>query len=164
MPTLAQTLFRLQRFGVAAPRLVAVCWSATHVHVITRAPDTSPFDEACAKAAPHQRRLWLHQAGELVRCIHDAGYSLPLGENWSPRLGVEVLTGDVILQRVERLERRSASWQEFAPTELNHQQIHLSRMDRLRFLSGYLRQLRGKRHAPALLSPNSAARERQAIE
>jgi hypothetical protein len=143
--------------------LIAVCWSATLVHVVTRAPDALPFDEVCAKSSPHQRGLLLLQAGELVRRIHDAGYSLPFGENWSHRLGVDATTSAVVLQRVEPLERRSTPWQEFAPTELNHQQIRLSRSDRLRFLSGYLRQPRSKRRMHPVLMPSLASRERQAI-
>jgi hypothetical protein len=163
MPTIAHTLFRLQRFGVAAPRLVALGWSPNQVQVVTRASSAIPFDEACAKASPHQRGQWLHQAGELVRRIHEAGYSLPFGESWSHRLGVTA-TGDVVLQRVEPLERRSTPWQEFAPTELNHQQIRLSRAERLRFLSGYLQHPRGKRRVQALLAiPMSASPERQAV-
>jgi tRNA A-37 threonylcarbamoyl transferase component Bud32 len=167
MPALAHTLFRLQRFGIAAPRLIAVCWSAAHVHLVTRAVVSVPFDEACAKASTQQRGQWLLQAGELVRRIHDAGYSLPLDDNWSSRLGVDLATGDVVLHRVDPLVRRSTPWQEFAPTELNHQKIRLSRIDRLRFLSGYLRQPRGRRRMPSLLAAQamlkSVARERQAI-
>jgi tRNA A-37 threonylcarbamoyl transferase component Bud32 len=163
MPAIAHTLFRLQRFGVGAPRLVALCWSATHVHVVTHAPSVLPFDDASAKASPHQRGQLLHQAGELVRRIHEAGFSLPFGEGWSHRLGVTT-TGDVVLQCVEPLERRSTPWQEFAPTELNHQQIRLTRTERLRFLSGYLQHSRGKRRVQALLAiPMSASPERQAV-
>jgi tRNA A-37 threonylcarbamoyl transferase component Bud32 len=167
MPELAHTLFRLQRFGVAAPQLIAVGWSAAQVHLVTRAEASVPFDEACAKASPQQRGQWLLQAGDLVRRIHEAGYSLPFEENWSPRLGVTLATGEVVLYRVEPLERRSTPWQEFAPSELNYQKIRLSRTDRLRFLSGYLGQPRGRRQAPALLSARAllrfGMRERQAI-
>jgi hypothetical protein len=167
MPPIAHTLFRLHRFGVRAPRLLAVCWSDTQAHCVTRVVAGLPFDEACAKASPHRRGQLLLQAGELVRRIHDAGYALPFGENWSPRLGVDLATDEVVLRRADALERRSTPWQEFAPTELNQQKIHLSRTDRLRFLSGYLRQPRGRRRVQPLLGAlnmnTSAARERQAM-
>ena len=112
---------------------------------------------------------------EEIRARNPVGIVLSGGpssvyEEGAPSLDADILglgvptMGEVVLRQVDPLERRSSPWQEFAPTELNHQQVCLSRTERLRFLSGYLQHPRGKRRVKALLAiPRSASPERQAV-
>jgi len=149
IPQLAHTLFRLARFGVPTPRLLAVGATPSRVFAATQAEATTPLDEAFAKASPQERRQLLEQAGRIVRQIHEAGYALPPGEVWLRRLGVNVATGAVVLARVEPLVRGNQAWRDIAPTEFNLQRFHLSRAEQLRFLRGYL-GAEMKQEAPGL--------------
>ncbi len=158
MPRLAHTLFRLQRFGVAAPRLLAIGASDTRVHVLAASVPTIPFAEAFAKAPFAERRSLLQSAGAIVRRIHEAGYHLPAGDAWQRRLGVEVATGAVILVNVEPLPRVSIPWQQLAPLEFNDPELRLSRTEQLRFLAAYL-----KKSQDWLLMSQMRAAERQAV-
>ena len=138
MPPLAHTLFRLQRFGVPAPRLLAVGCSASRVFLLAEPIASIPFEEAFAKAAGARRRQILEQAGRLVRQIHEAGYYLPRGNDWARRLGVARASGDVVLARVEPLPRGTTSGLERAPAELSFGTIRLSHAEHMRFLQAYL--------------------------
>jgi tRNA A-37 threonylcarbamoyl transferase component Bud32 len=84
----AVTMFRLQRFGVGTPRLLAVGhrharpWS-TESFLLTETPaGTMPLAEWLADQAGQglwtgerkQRRQWIAEAGRLLRRLHDAGY------------------------------------------------------------------------------------------
>jgi tRNA A-37 threonylcarbamoyl transferase component Bud32 len=138
LPSLAHTLFRLARFNVAAPRLLAVGTSSTKVFAVTQCHPTTPWGEAFAKASPNQRHKLLTQAGQIVRQIHEAGYQLPPGESWSRRLGVARATGAFVFAKVEPLVRTHASWQQIAPLEFSRQTLRLTRTEQLRFLRGYL--------------------------
>jgi tRNA A-37 threonylcarbamoyl transferase component Bud32 len=140
IPPLAHTLFRLRRFGVPAPRLCAVGCDATRIFLLAESLPTIPFEEALAKATLAVRAKILRHAGQVVRLIHEAGYYLPANESWSRRLGVDRVSGAVVLARVEPLHRDSAPWEERAPTELNGQKIRLTRTEQLRFLHGYLQR------------------------
>ncbi|MBI3823018.1 MAG: hypothetical protein HY289_10125, partial [Planctomycetes bacterium] len=144
IPPLAHTLFRLQRFGVPAPRLFAVGLAETHVFLIAIAAPTTPLSEAIAKAPQPMRSRLLRQAGHIVRRIHEAGYNLPNGDTWERRLGVASTTGEVVLTNLEPLVRGNASWQDVAPGEFNRQAFRLSRTEQLRFLQGYLQRKRSK--------------------
>src|SRR5262249_52994788 len=96
MPSLAHVLFRLQRFGIAAPRLIAVAGDGVvHVEPLT----TTPLSEALAKADTVARARMLRDAGRIVRRIHDAGYRLPAGESWEHRLAVRKGTHEIVLAR-----------------------------------------------------------------
>src|SRR5207249_331217 len=116
---LAHTLFRLQRFGARAPRLLAVGSSSARVFALTESTATIPFEQAFAKATLRRQRKMLEEAGQLIRQVHEAGYVLPTGDAWARRLGVTTHGGAVVLAHVEPLLRGSASWQELAPTDLN---------------------------------------------
>jgi tRNA A-37 threonylcarbamoyl transferase component Bud32 len=142
IPELAHTLFRLQRFGVSAPRLCAVGCAGTHVFLLTEKPVALRFDQALAKAAVAERTRLLQEAGRVIRQIHEAGYSLPAKESWSRCLGVDRTSGAIALVKVEPLQRASASWMERGPAELNRQKIRLTRAEQMRFLRGYLRHLK----------------------
>jgi tRNA A-37 threonylcarbamoyl transferase component Bud32 len=142
LPPLAHTLFRLQRFGVPAPRLLAIGCTDGVIHLITDTPKTTPLGEALAKAARPQRNRWLRQAGAIVRAIHEAGYYLPTGDSWERRLGIVAESGTVMLVQVEPLPRGTVAWQEGAPFEFNVSHLGLSRAEQMRFLSGYLRRER----------------------
>jgi tRNA A-37 threonylcarbamoyl transferase component Bud32 len=158
IPRLAHTLFRLQRFGVPAPRLLAVGSSGAHVHLLAESPRTIPFAEALAKASFATRCRWMQDAGTIVRRIHEAGYHLPPGDSWQRRLGVAPATGAVMLVNVEPLPRGSVPWQQLAPVEFNDPELRLSRSEQLRFLAAYLKK---SRELP-LLSRLRAA-ERRAV-
>ncbi len=140
MPPLAHTLFRLQRFGVPAPRLLAVASSALRDVAITRSTATVPLGEALAKASFEQRCRMLRQVGTIVRNVHEAGYCLPASESWTRLLGAVSTTGDVFLAKVESLVRCRRNWQELAPIEFNRHRFRLSRTEQLRFLRGYLKR------------------------
>jgi tRNA A-37 threonylcarbamoyl transferase component Bud32 len=167
IPPQAHTLFRLQRFGVPAPRLLAVAYADARAFLVAESAATVPFEEALAKASFSLRSRLLQQAGVIIRQIHEAGYYLPAGDTWARRLGVTASTGVVSLVKVEPLPRDRVSWRERAPTELNRQKIRLSRGEQLRFLHGYLQRQSGKNarrdNKAALFMPNTAARERQAV-
>jgi tRNA A-37 threonylcarbamoyl transferase component Bud32 len=167
IPPLAHTLFRLQRFGVPAPRLLAVGFSAARVYLLAESAATVPFVEAFAKASVPLRARMLRQAGWIVRQIHEAGYSLPAGDAWERRLGVIRSTCELFVVQFEPLRRGALPWQELAPLEFNRQKIRLSRTEQLRFLQGYLQHRRGSDQERAarktLFLPRAKAWERQAV-
>lgn len=166
MPPLAHTLFRLQRFGVSAPRLLAVGFSESRVTVIATRPATRPFAEALAKAPFTLRCQLLQQAGWIIRQIHEAGYHLPEDASWLRRLGAGPVSATVVLTQVEPITRSTIAWQELAPLDFNRPSIRLSRTEQLRFLRGYLQRSRLNKHDRAwmktLLAPGIRSRERQA--
>jgi hypothetical protein len=163
IPPLAHTLFRLQRFGVPAPRLLAVGGSGAQAHLLVESAKTVPFAKAFAKASSADRCHWLHCAGAIVRSIHEAGHYLPPGDSWQRRLGVVVGTGAVMLVKVEPLPRGSIPWQELAPVEFNHPGLRLSRTEQLRFLRGYLKKSPGGAWLKGLLVSPMRGAERQAL-
>jgi tRNA A-37 threonylcarbamoyl transferase component Bud32 len=167
IPPLAHTLFRLQRFGVPAPRLLAVGFSAERVYLLAESATTVPLAEAFAKASVPLRARMLRQAGWIVRQIHEAGYSLPAGDAWERRLGVIRATYELFVVKFEPLLRGALPWQESAPLEFNRQKIRLSRTEQLRFLQGYLKHRRGGDQERAAgtthLLPRTKVWERQAV-
>lgn len=143
IPRLAHTLFRLQRFGVPAPRLLAVGIGA-QTHVLAESTPALPFTEAFAKASFADRCRWLQQAGAIVRRIHEAGHHLPPCDAWERRLGVALASDEVVLVNVEPLLRGSIPWQQLAPLEFNDPALRLTRTEQLRFLHGYLNSSSGQ--------------------
>ena len=109
IPTLAHTLFRLQRFGVPAPRLLAVAASETQIFLVTETPATRPFEEALLRATGVEYERLTRQADWIVQQSTAAGYHLPEGDSWPGRLGVTVSTGEVALLQVETLRRGTKS-------------------------------------------------------
>ncbi len=160
LPPLAHTLFRLQRFGVPAPRLLAVSWSSSRVVAAVKLQGTIPFEDALADAPLARRRALLRKAGEMIRKIHDAGYRLPGGETWAQRLGVVPATGEVCLAQVEPLLRGRASWQELAAKELIRETVRLARSEQLCFWRAYL-QGRGDPNARTGIHGNGLANARR---
>jgi tRNA A-37 threonylcarbamoyl transferase component Bud32 len=162
IPRLAHTLFRLQRFGVPAPRLLAVGGSGTHTHLLAESAKTVPFAEAFAKAPFAERCRWLQDAGAIVRRIHEAGYHLPPGDSWQRRLGVADPTGAVMLVNVESLPRGNVLWQQLAPVEFSQSDLRLTRTEQLRFLRGYLKKSHERNWLKAILLSRMRAAEREA--
>jgi tRNA A-37 threonylcarbamoyl transferase component Bud32 len=167
IPPLAHTLFRLQRFGVPAPRLLAVGFSAERVYLLAESAAAVPLTEAFAKASIPLRARMLREAGWIVRQIHEAGYSLPAGDAWERRLGVIRATYELFVVKFEPLLRGARPWQELAPLEFNRQKIRLSRTEQLRFLQGYLKHRRGgyqdRTARTTRLLPRAKVWERQAV-
>ena len=160
IPALAHTLFRLQRFGVPAPRLLAIGCAGNCVFVLSTVLATVPLPEAFAKASIPARTQILQQAGRIIRQLHEAGYCLHPCDAWERLLGVTP-SGGTVLAQVEPLLRGKTRWQELAPLEFNRQPIRLSRAEQLRFLQSYLKSGRGPR-MPVFLS-GSTARERRTV-
>ncbi|MBI1832348.1 MAG: hypothetical protein HYR84_12970 [Planctomycetes bacterium] len=165
IPPLGHTLFRLQRFGVSAPRLLAVGRSERGLFLVIQDVVAIPFIDAFAKATGRLRGAMLQQAGAVIRQVHEAGYYLPAQSAWEHRLGVDAISGEVVLVNVEPLLRGDAPWQEIGPADLNHCRLRLERREQLLFLRGYL-------HTVGPTSPertgrrtvrNTFTRERQAI-
>jgi tRNA A-37 threonylcarbamoyl transferase component Bud32 len=167
IPPLAHTLFRLQRFAVPAPRLLAVGCSAGRVFLLAESVATDPFVGAFAKASFPLRTRMLRQAGWIVRQIHEAGYHLPPGETWECWLGAVRSTGGLFLTNAEPLVRSEACWQERAPTEFKRHNLGFSLTEQMRFLQSYFKKGRGSDWEPAarrvLFSPDRRAPEGQAI-
>jgi tRNA A-37 threonylcarbamoyl transferase component Bud32 len=151
MPALAHMLFRLQRYGVLAPRLLAVGGG----HALLESRPAIPFAEAFAKASLAGRRRLLQRAGAMVRRIHEAGYHLPPGNRWKRRLGVAPATEEVLLMNVEPMVRGNIPWQQLAPIEFNDPELRLTRTEQLRFLGGY----REKSHVAVFSRKRTAARQ-----
>jgi hypothetical protein len=164
IPPLAHTLFRLMRFGVPVPRLLAVGGDNSRTFALTRMPAALPFADAITKAAPWQRRRLLEQAGRMVRQIHEAGYQLPAGDTWARRTCVDQRSRDILLADVETLRRVDRAWHDFAPLELGHQRFRLSRFEQLRFLRSYLGKdaVRSGIRSFILKNTNSTERQRAA--
>jgi tRNA A-37 threonylcarbamoyl transferase component Bud32 len=166
----AAAIFRLQRFGVAGPRLLAMghCQVAAwqRFSFLLAEPPTGPsLRTALRQEGPAaQRQQLLRELGQQLRQIHEAGFALragiDMGEAW-------VATPRLTLASVEPLERTRATWEDLArmtarslaaygPVELT-----LSRTDALRVLLAYLNQRRVDRMARLLLA-QSVPRERRA--
>ncbi len=153
----AAAIFRLQRFGVAGPRLLAMghrqvtAWQ--RFSFLLTEPPTGPSLGTVLRqgGTPGLRQRLLREFGAQLRQIHEAGYALrpdvDMGQAW-----VVSATLGLALASVQPLERTHASWQVLAvgqasglplfagrtPAPRAHE-LPLSRADRLRVLLGYLR-------------------------
>ena len=139
----AATIIRLERYGIEAPRLLALGhrtlrpWQK-YSFLLTQPPAGAVALHAyLATAALAERRRLLREAGRLLRCVHEAGYawSGPRGVVWA----VRPETGAVVLTSVDGLRRSTASLERRARRDLARlsRGADLSAADRLRFFLGY---------------------------
>jgi tRNA A-37 threonylcarbamoyl transferase component Bud32 len=163
-PEVEQTgvLFRLQRFGVGTPRLLAVGqrhplpWRIESF-LLTEAPaDTMSLAGLLARQAGRplwtaehkQRRHWIRTAGQVLRRVHEAGY---YGTKWTDRHfviqagqpGTTLAAPEVVLGRIDDLRSRKHSLAAWRSRDLHSLQTAFgplvnSRTDQLRFFLGYL--------------------------
>jgi len=170
----AATIIRLERYGVEAPRLLALGhrrlkpWQR-YSFLLTQLPSgTVSLGDFLATAPLGRRWLLLREAGRVLRCLHEAGYacsSQPL-HAWA----VRPETGAVVLMNVDGLRRTARSPERLAGRDLVKLRgtSDLSAADKLRFFLGYsgansmdrptqklARRLIGSRRRPA------SARERR---
>lgn len=152
----AAALFRLQRFRLPLPRLLAVGHrrldqGRRFSFLLTEPPaDVVPVHDFLAEELSSLRRgAMLRQAGRLLRRLHDAGYgfgaSAPVWQGW----GVQVLGDDrvnVVLASVEGLQASRADGRRLARRDLPCAMRKLQRSDALRLFLGYwnLDGLRGQ--------------------
>jgi len=143
MPPWPHTLFRLQRFGVRAPRLRAVGASSAQVSCSRnrwrrflsikrspRRPQPAPATAGASGAA--------HPAGSRGRLRPP---------RWR-RVGTPArrrhADGAVVLAQVEPLCRGNASWQQLAPTEFNRQRFFSYRAPNNCVSCGYVGRCRAR--------------------
>ena len=141
----AAAIVRLERFGVEAPRLLALGhrtlrpWQ-TYSFLLTETPIyLVPLRDYWRQASARERGDVMRQAGRLLRRIHEAGYRWidPRFDAWS----VRPETGALVLTRVDVLRRHAGSPDRLARRDLA-QLVHaslpgLTAADRLRFFLGY---------------------------
>jgi tRNA A-37 threonylcarbamoyl transferase component Bud32 len=172
--TLAAMLFRLQRFGIAAPRLLALgqqqlASCQRFSFVLFQQAEAAPLIETLLLLpAGRRRRRLLREMGRVLRQVHEAGYLLPEGCSLLQALAVTA-TGSVVLAGVEQLQYSDAAWQHLARLELSRDTggllTALPRTDRLRLALGYLNRPRldaaGRRLVETLAPRRYLSRERQ---
>jgi hypothetical protein len=154
----AGILFRLQRYGVVTPRLLAVGQRSSPPWRTASFLLTEPRGGAVPLAAwlaenedRVERTTVLRDAGDVLRRIHDAGCSLAPGATPEEILqveaasggGVHIVVGDVDGLRKRHRLPRAASARELASV-LRGLAGLCSRMDRLRLLLGYVQAERGE--------------------
>jgi hypothetical protein len=151
-------LFRLQRHGVATPRLLAfgqrrfLPWQSESFLLIEPASGALPLAEWLRVRCDAPRQRWdvLHAAAGILRRMHEADVCLgrdpdALGEALTVTdgpAGLEVLLGDP--SAVRRRRARPAAVR--ADLSALFRRLPLSRTERLRFLLAYL-ELRRPREA-----------------
>jgi hypothetical protein len=173
--SLAATLFRLQRFGVATSRLLALGQQTLPAgqqfsFVLLAQPPATPFEEALRRVPSTRRWQLLYCAGRMLRQVHEAGYALPPESSPLQALALTP-AGDVMLADAESLLRSAADWPHLAQLDLTRDPDDLlatwSRTDRLRFLLGYLNLPRldsaGRRLVETLALQAYLSRERQVV-
>jgi hypothetical protein len=142
----AALLFRLQRYGVLAPRLLAFGQRRNHIwrqdsFLLTETPPlTGSLGELLKPTTlPSRRGTLLRRAGELVRRLHDAGLHVGgLGEDFAGRCAVSE-EGLLFLTRIDGLTR--AAQQGPALAALDFRRLSAGRLrktDEVRFMLGYL--------------------------
>jgi hypothetical protein len=109
MPNIAHTLVRLRRFGVPAPRLVAVGATATDVFVVMAARHATPLEIALRAASAEKRRRWRERAEAFLRLLEDAGYCLADAGAWWRHLHLCAETDDIYLANASALKRCDAA-------------------------------------------------------
>jgi tRNA A-37 threonylcarbamoyl transferase component Bud32 len=170
----ASLLFRLQRFGVAGPRLLAMghhrvtAWQRFSF-LLSEPPTGSPLDAVLRQDnAPRMRQRLLRRLGSQLRQMHEAGYMLRPGANvWQMWVVPDPEMPRVALAHIEALERTRAPWQRLIQADLrkvmaaqSQTGVVLSRTDGLRLLLGYLQQRRVDATARRLLA-EAVPRERR---
>ncbi len=167
----AGMLFRLQRYGVPAPRLLAVgqrpvrLWR-TESLLLTEEPAGAFSLAAWLSRHPgrsldatelRQRRRWLREAGALLRRVHEAGYTLAAvhDRHFRVRPAQPADAPAVFLDSVEgmRRSRTAPAWRaarELAAMHKAYARVLGSRTDALRFFRAYLTR---RCPTPATASP-----------
>jgi tRNA A-37 threonylcarbamoyl transferase component Bud32 len=167
----AGTLFRLQRYGITTPRLLAVGqrhlrpWRAESLLLTEPPAGGVPLATwLSGQADREQRRLVLRRAAELLRRLHDADCSFRPGA--SPAEAVQVREGDtpeVVLGSVEGVRKRCSRGAVTRDLAALCRGLAggLRRTEWLWFLLGYLElprlTLAARRLARKLLGPSARA-------
>ncbi len=113
----AAAIFRLQRFGVAGPRLLAMghrtlARGQRFSFLLTEPPAGVPLEAALRQAAPAERFALLRRLGAALRQMHEAGYTFRAGADG---LGAWVVDdGRLALASVEGLEQTAGAWKGLA--------------------------------------------------
>jgi tRNA A-37 threonylcarbamoyl transferase component Bud32 len=170
----AALLFRLQRFGVAGPRLLAMgrhqitAWQ--RFSFLLSEPPAGPSLAAVLRqdTTPMLRHRLLRRFGSQLRQLHEAGLTLrPGADVWQLWVVPDPEMPRVALANIDALLRSKAPWQQLAVADLwtvvaTHPQAGpaLSRADRLRVLLGYLQRRRLDGAARRLLA-EAVPRERR---
>jgi hypothetical protein len=150
---LAALLFRLERYRVPCPKLLAFGYRRpgpwrTDSFLLTENPVLLGSLHHLFATSPTvtKKAIWLRQAGALLRRLHEAGYSL--GRRAADFGAICAVPKEdphqVILTHVDTLERQARPWPELALQDLlklatAHQ---LCRGELMRFFLGYF----GTRH------------------
>jgi tRNA A-37 threonylcarbamoyl transferase component Bud32 len=134
----AGTLFRLERYGVTLPRLLAVGQRHTRTgylesFLLTEAApgliDLTDWFADRGMARPRQRRHALRQTAELLRRLHQAGYYLDTIVNPRCLFAVRMNTQEqpeVALSSVEGLRRSRSARPKWARADLDRLRAALS--------------------------------------
>jgi hypothetical protein len=155
-------MFRLQRFGVATARLLAVGqrhplpWR-TESFLLTEAPGQSmslagwlarQAGRPLWTAEGKQRRQWLRDAGQMLRRMHEAGYCgneftdhhflIQSQGSGQPLAGPAIVLGT--LQGIHSRTRSRSIWRnrDLRALQTAFAPLLNSRTDQVRFLLGYL--------------------------
>ncbi|MCI0381076.1 MAG: lipopolysaccharide kinase InaA family protein [Gemmataceae bacterium] len=119
----AITLFRLERQGVLAPRLLAfghrLDVHAQFSFVLSEKPvATSTLRDLLCSSTSRKLRDF-YRLGRLLRSVHEAGYSLrSLAANWEECVARTADTGDWALLSLSPLQRNKAPWRQLAARDL----------------------------------------------
>jgi tRNA A-37 threonylcarbamoyl transferase component Bud32 len=147
----ASMLFRLERFGVRGPRVLAlghflVAPTQRFSFLLTEPIAASPLEHYLRSRGPAELRACLEKAGRVLRQIHEAGYRVRVPEGLLHFWAVADATGSVVLADIEHLEPSNQSWLELARVDLPRVFAAAAnlvpRREMLRFLRGYLKNER----------------------
>jgi hypothetical protein len=158
----AAAIFRLQRFGVAGPRLLAMghrrvtAWQ--RFSFLLTEPPVGPSLATVLRQdePPARRQRLLRKLGVQLRQVHEAGFVLRADANVC-EAWVVVADGRLALTDVAALERTAAP--RLALFAKPQAMAPLSRTDRLRVLLGYLGLRRTDARARALLGGKPPERQ-----
>jgi hypothetical protein len=157
----AAAIFRLQRFGVAGPRLLAMghrrvtAWQR-YSFLLTEPPTGPSLAMVLRQDEPARRQRLLRRLGVQLRQVHEAGFALRADANVC-EAWVVVADGRLALGNVDGLERTAAT--RLALFAKPQAMALLSRTDRLRVLLGYLGLRRADARARALFGGKPAERQ-----
>jgi tRNA A-37 threonylcarbamoyl transferase component Bud32 len=171
----AAAIFRLQRFGVPGPRLLAMGHRRLtafqrYSFLLTEPPTGAALGSMLRQdTAPALRHRLLRLLGGLLRQIHEAGYALrPDADPW--QMWVATAAPPLTLSSVDSLDETKMPWQQRGWTDLQRfftgsgrsaAALSLSRADRLRLVLGYLKARRLDARTRRLLE-QMVPRERRA--
>ncbi len=170
----AGVLFRLQRYGIATPRLLAVGqrspwpWRVESLLLTEPLLGAAPLTAWLAATADGaERRQVLRHAGAVLRRLHDAGYvfaspdvpgrTLQVQDR---RIGVRVVVGEP--ERLRKRRQSGRTWLRDLRALHDSLTLTCSRADQIRLLLGYLGRRRlgpdGRELAATVLGPVSGQR------